>query len=75
MSIPLPLTVQAAGVLAASVALYYFQQKRNELKLLPLPPGPKRWPIIGSWPIMPKELDWQTFHQWSNEQSKPPTCI
>jgi len=67
MSIPLP--VQAAGALAASAAVYYYQQKQKESKQLPLPPGPQRWPIIGSWPIMPKELDWQTFHQWSKEQN------
>lgn len=34
-------------------------------RTLPLPPGPKRYPIIGSLFHAPVAMPWKTFHEWS----------
>ncbi|THU76451.1 hypothetical protein K435DRAFT_704851, partial [Dendrothele bispora CBS 962.96] len=33
-------------------------------KMLCLPPGPKRWPFLGSALHMPKHYAWRTFSKW-----------
>ncbi|KAK7696158.1 hypothetical protein QCA50_000809 [Cerrena zonata] len=37
----------------------------NPLSSLPLPPGPKGYPIIGNLFNVPSKLPWKTFHEWS----------
>ena len=32
---------------------------------LPLPPGPKGWPVIGNLFDMPREKPWVVYHEWS----------
>lgn len=56
-------------VLAVGVALFtLYLVKRtfssNRRGLL-LPPGPPRWPIIGSLLEWPKSKDWLTFTDWA----------
>ena len=34
-----------------------------------LPPGPKRYPLIGSVLSMPSTLEWQTYKNWGKEYS------
>ncbi len=36
----------------------YLQRKQ------PLPPGPKKWPLIGCLLDMPRERQWETYHEW-----------
>ena len=38
-----------------------------------LPPGPKKYPLIGSFLSMPSTLEWETFANWGQEYS--PWCI
>jgi len=38
--------------------------KRNS-NGLPLPPGPKGFPIIGNLPDMPTDKQWLVYNQWS----------
>ncbi|KAF9044301.1 cytochrome P450 [Panaeolus papilionaceus] len=40
------------------------RRRRNPLGL-PLPPGPKGYPIIGNLLDMPTEKAWLTYHEWS----------
>ena len=39
------------------------RQRRN------LPPGPKKYPLIGSFLSMPSTLEWETFAKWGQEYS------
>jgi len=58
------LVILLAIVLAA---LLYF--KRAPSRLLPLPPGPKRLPLIGNLLNAPRTLEWETYAQWGKEFS------
>ncbi|KAF9522915.1 cytochrome P450 [Crepidotus variabilis] len=47
-------------------AVYLFYRFRNRSKL-PLPPGPKRLPLLGNALSIPKAREWLTYHKWSKE--------
>ncbi|CAE6416103.1 unnamed protein product [Rhizoctonia solani] len=54
------------GVCGLSLALLY--QRRNKGTPLPLPPGPQRWPLIGSMPSIPSGVELPVvFAQWGEE--------
>ncbi|KAJ7174153.1 cytochrome P450 [Mycena crocata] len=49
---------------AAAVSLcYHLYTRRNTL---PLPPGPKGWPLIGNVLDMPTSHSWKTFARWGD---------
>ena len=45
----------------------YLYFKQNEARNLPLPPGPKKLPIIGNAMNMPKSFEWVAYARWSEE--------
>ena len=53
-------------LLALCLIVPLFIQKARR-RSLPLPPGPKRWPIVGNAFSFPKEREWLTFMRWSRE--------
>lgn len=46
-------------------------RKRNP-KNLPLPPGPKGYPLIGNLFDVPKDKPWVAYNEWSKKYGKPP---
>ncbi|KAH8900452.1 putative cytochrome P450 [Thozetella sp. PMI_491] len=34
---------------------------------LPLPPGPKTYPIVGNIPQLPTKFPWKQFHEWTKQ--------
>jgi hypothetical protein len=43
------------------------QRSKQSQKDLPLPPGPKRWPLIGGLLQMPKVFEHETYRKWSRQ--------
>ncbi|KAJ7723816.1 cytochrome P450 [Mycena metata] len=58
------------GLLAAAALslCYHLYTRKNTL---PLPPGPKGWPLIGNVLDMPKSHPWKTFARWGEIYGKP----
>ena len=52
----------------AWVALLYL--KRASSRSLPLPPGPKRLPLIGNLLNVPRQLEWESYERWGKEFSE-----
>ena len=57
-----------ASAASFALALYLFLRRRYD-NSLPLPPGPKKLPLIGNLLDMPKGLEWVTYHKWCKELS------
>lgn len=55
--------------LAPLIALVYLKWKRPSR--LPLPPGPKRLPIVGNMFQMPLVKPWETYMEWSRKYGAP----
>ncbi|KAJ7065515.1 cytochrome P450, partial [Mycena amicta] len=55
------------GSLLAAYAVVRRLSKRRRGSALPLPPGPKKLPIVGNLFDMPAERQWEAYHKWSQE--------
>ncbi|KAJ7483548.1 cytochrome P450 [Mycena latifolia] len=49
------------------VLLYYSIRWQRNRSRLPLPPGPKKLPLVGNLFDMPAERQWETYHKWSKQ--------
>ncbi|KAJ7252521.1 cytochrome P450 [Mycena rebaudengoi] len=57
--------IQYALPAFAAFALLYFSRRRSSH--LPLPPGPKKLPLVGNLFGLPSEFEWETYAKWSKE--------
>lgn len=57
-------TTFALAVVIGSAYLFYNRSKNSRL---PLPPGPKGYPIIGNLLDLPNGSDWITYRDWSRQ--------
>jgi hypothetical protein len=53
-----------SGAVTTLVLWNYVFKKQSGLHHLPLPPGPKGFPVIGSLFDMPTERTWLEFDRW-----------
>lgn len=63
------LVLLLAGVLFAYL-LFAKSGYLNTQSTLPLPPGPKRLPLIGNLLDMPNGFEWVTYERWARQFSK-----
>jgi hypothetical protein len=52
------------GVITVLILWNYVSAKHSGLRHLPLPPGPKGYPIIGALFDMPTERTWLVYDKW-----------
>ncbi|PPQ65419.1 hypothetical protein CVT24_011500 [Panaeolus cyanescens] len=62
-----PYHTLAGAFLFCAVLQSVASRRRRNPRGLPLPPGPKGWPIIGNILDMPTERSWLTYHEWAKE--------
>jgi len=55
--------------LAVALAVLIYL-KRVSSRSLPLPPGPKRLPLIGNLLNVPRKLEWESYERWGKEFSE-----
>ncbi|KAF8210916.1 cytochrome P450 [Mycena galopus ATCC 62051] len=52
---------------ASAIILIFFLRYWRPKSKLPLPPGPKKLPIVGNLLQMPSGREWETFMKWSQK--------
>ncbi|KAG6908818.1 hypothetical protein DXG01_003171 [Tephrocybe rancida] len=60
------IVLDVGAVTLALAAYFYFKERRNS-EQLPLPPGPKKLPLIGNLLDIPSSFEWVTYHKWCQE--------
>ncbi|KAF7375513.1 putative monooxygenase [Mycena sanguinolenta] len=60
MSGSVPIAILAAAVMSAGYLFWKSAARKNNV-----PPGPRRWPLIGSVLEIPQTCQWETFSKWA----------
>ncbi|KAJ7496489.1 cytochrome P450 [Mycena latifolia] len=66
MILPLAISSSTWSILGITILFYGIRWKRNRSRL-PLPPGPKKLPLVGNLFDMPADRQWEAYRDWSKE--------
>ncbi|KAJ7496460.1 cytochrome P450 [Mycena latifolia] len=66
MILPLAISSSTWSILGIIILFYGIRWKRNRSRL-PLPPGPKKLPLVGNLFDMPADRQWEAYRDWSKE--------
>ncbi|KAJ7648325.1 cytochrome P450 [Mycena polygramma] len=64
--IPLAI-INSVWAFAALILFFYMLGRKGNRSKLPLPPGPKKLPLIGNLYDLPSERQWETYLDWSKQ--------
>ncbi|KAJ6621540.1 cytochrome P450 [Mycena sp. CBHHK59/15] len=53
--------------ICAFLGVVVVHRYRNSCSKLPLPPGPRRLPLVGNMFDIPKTFEWETYMEWSKK--------
>ncbi|KAJ7065516.1 cytochrome P450 [Mycena amicta] len=62
-----PTTISSFLLIGSLLAVFAIVRGRKRRSALPLPPGPKKLPIVGNLFDMPAERQWEAYRNWSQE--------
>ena len=51
------------------LSVFFVYRTNSQSRGRNLPPGPKKYPLIGNLLSMPSTLEWETFAKWGQEYS------
>ena len=60
---------QLALILSTLTIIFVVYWTNGQRQGRNLPPGPRKYPLIGSFLSMPSTLEWETFAKWGQEYS------
>ncbi|CAA7261126.1 unnamed protein product [Cyclocybe aegerita] len=64
---PLNATFLSPLILGLVYCIYKKVRGKGPYSRLPLPPGPKRLPLVGNLWNLPDKFEWETYHKWCKE--------
>lgn len=56
--------VTAVDIAVTLLGLFLLHALFSRKVTTPLPPGPKKWPLLGNLLDMPSSKEWVTFAEW-----------
>jgi len=63
-------SMEILGLILAICLGVWMHRRQDTRDRLPLPPGPKKLPIIGNLLDFPSSFEWETFQAWSVKYSR-----